>query len=252
MKPFPLITFLLLPLMGVTKVSDQSFALCGDQKGFIRCANGTKIQIVSANYGRTDQHVCPGNNTNTNTCRSKTSEIKVKWNCNGYRMCHLHASNKIFGDECPNYSKYLEITYRCVQESKALSEGKSFIAFHACTHRTLHFHRNTPTNIVYDGAYFNNGSAYDTHSGFFTAPSDGLYTFAWSSLVGGRKIFNSEICVNSYRKGLLGCNNEDNPGLQSCSNTVPLILKSGDRVNIRSITGNNLLPFYSSFQGWKI
>lgn len=81
---------------------DQTFALCADQRGFIRCKNGTKINIVLANYGRTDDKVCPGGKTETLTCRSKLSEIKVKWNCNGYATCHLHSTNRHFGNPCAN------------------------------------------------------------------------------------------------------------------------------------------------------
>lgn len=94
---------------------DQTFALCGGQRGFIRCENGTKIRIVSANYGRTDDQVCPGGNTSTRTCLSKSSEIKVRWNCNGYSSCHLRASNQLFGNPCTNFSKYLEVKYSCIK-----------------------------------------------------------------------------------------------------------------------------------------
>ena len=76
-------------------ISDQSFALCANQKGFIRCEKGSKITVISAVYGRTDNKVCPHGNINTRTCRSLTSEMKVKRSCNGYRTCHLHASNEI-------------------------------------------------------------------------------------------------------------------------------------------------------------
>lgn len=93
---------------------DQTFALCDGQRGFIRCENGSKIRILSANYGRTDGQVCPGGSISTRTCLSKSSEIKVKWNCNGYASCHLRASSQIFGDPCANFSKYLEVKYHCV------------------------------------------------------------------------------------------------------------------------------------------
>ena len=98
-------------------ISDQSFALCANQKGFIRCEKGSKITVISAVYGRTDNKVCPHGNINTRTCRSLTSEMKVKRSCNGYRTCHLHASNEIFGNPCNNFSKYLEVTYSCVKDS---------------------------------------------------------------------------------------------------------------------------------------
>ncbi|XP_062580540.1 L-rhamnose-binding lectin ELEL-1-like [Saccostrea cucullata] len=98
------------------ETSDQSFALCDGQKGFIRCTKGAKIQILSANYGRTDERVCPSGKINTRTCHLKSSEIKTKWNCNGYRTCHLQADAQQFGDPCQNSSKYLEVKYRCVKD----------------------------------------------------------------------------------------------------------------------------------------
>lgn len=95
-------------------ILDQTFALCDGQRGFIRCENGSKIRILFANYGRTDDQVCPGVAISTRACLSKSSEIKVKWNCNGYASCHLRASSQIFGDPCANFSKYLEVKYNCV------------------------------------------------------------------------------------------------------------------------------------------
>lgn len=89
-----------------------------NKRGLIRCKNGLKIKIVSANYGRTDDQVdqvCPDGKTDTLTCRSKSSEIKVKWNCNGYATCHhLHATRH-FGDLSANISKSLKNSYRCVK-----------------------------------------------------------------------------------------------------------------------------------------
>lgn len=98
----------------LVKSLDQTFALCDGQRGFIRCENGSKIRILSANYGRRDDQVCPGGSISTRTCLSKSSEIKVKWNCNGYASCHLRASSQIFGDPCANFSKFLEVKYHCV------------------------------------------------------------------------------------------------------------------------------------------
>lgn len=63
---------------------------------------------------RTDDQVCPGVAISTRACLSKSSDIKVKWNCNGYASCHLRASSQIFGDPCANFSKYLEVKYNCV------------------------------------------------------------------------------------------------------------------------------------------
>lgn len=88
---------------------------------------------MSANYGRTDDKVCPGGKTDTLTCRSKSSEIKVKWNCNGYATCHLHATNRHFGNSCANIFKYLEVRYRCVKnidnDVKGNFENNTFYAY---------------------------------------------------------------------------------------------------------------------------
>lgn len=96
---------------------------------------------MSANYGRTDDQVCPGGKTNTITCRSKSSEIKVKWNCNGYATCHLQATNGYFGDPCANIVKYLEVRYRCVKNIDKEVKGRSkivlFIQVHVYAHRYL-------------------------------------------------------------------------------------------------------------------
>ncbi|XP_062567155.1 uncharacterized protein LOC134229414 [Saccostrea cucullata] len=253
MAYFPSICLLLL--IASTKelnASDQSFALCGDQKGFIRCWRGTKIQIISANYGRTDRQMCPGGKSGTTTCRSKTSDLKVKWNCNGYQTCHLHAADQYFGDPCPDYSKYLEVKYRCVKSPNPQTNVKSIIAFNAYITKQLHLHRNTPVNVVYDGVYYNIGNAYNPRSGFFTAPSDGLYVFTWTSLVKVKKIFDAKILVNGVQKGYGNCNNEANPGYENCANTVPLVLKAGDKVNIRTTNANNLIDRWSSFKGWRV
>lgn len=96
---------------------------------------------MSANYGRTDDQVCPGGKTNTITCRSKSSEIKVKWNCNGYATCHIQATNGYFGDPCANIFKYLEVRYRCVKNIDKEVKGRSkillFIQVHVNAHRYL-------------------------------------------------------------------------------------------------------------------
>lgn len=92
---------------------DQTFALCDGKRGFIRRENGTKIKIVSANFGLTDDQVCPGGNTSTRTCRSKSSETRVRWNCSEYSSCDLQALNQLFGNPCANFLKYLEVKYYC-------------------------------------------------------------------------------------------------------------------------------------------
>ena len=117
--------------------------------------------------------------------------------------------------------------------------------------KDLTMDKKTPVNVVYDAVYFNHGNAYNPYSGIFVAPSDGLYVFSWTNVVGPTKLFDSEIVVNGIRKGLANCNNEKIEWYANCSNTVPLVLKTGDKVNIRTVAANHLLRFWSSFKGWK-
>lgn len=55
------------------------------------------------------------------------------------------------------------------------------IAFHAYLKSTLH--NITPnTTITFESVHLNKGDGYDPASGIFTAPEDGVYSFAWSFL----------------------------------------------------------------------
>jgi hypothetical protein len=107
--------------------------------------------------------------------------------------------------------------------------------------------------MVYDSVYYNTDNVYSPLTGFFTAPSSGLYVFSWTTLVPKYKIFDTELNVNGERKGLGNCNNEGNPGYENCGSTVPVILKTGDKVNIKTTTANNIYGHqWSSFKGWKV
>ena len=127
------------------------------------------------------------------------------------------------------------------------------IAFSVYNSQHLTMRRNTPTNVVYDAVYYNYKNVYNPVSGIFKAPSPGLYVFTWSSLVAPRKIFDAEILVNGNRKGLGNCNNERSSGWENCANTVPLVLETGDKVNIRTVVANDLSGGgWSSFKGWRV
>lgn len=134
------------------------------------------------------------------------------------------------------------------------TDNDSIVAFSAYISQQLDFRRFTAVNVVYDKTWLNTDGVYSTITGIFTAPSSGLYVFSWTSLVAEMSKFNSELLVNGERKDLTNCNHElDKQGFESCSNTVPAILKKGDMVNIRtvdaiSLRGNQL----SSFKGWKV
>lgn len=60
--------------------------------------------------------------------------------------------------------------------------------------------------------------------------------------------------MNGERIDLTNCNNElDTQGFESCSNTVPVILKKGDMANIRTVDAISLRgDQLSSFKGWRV
>ncbi|XP_062586378.1 uncharacterized protein LOC134247981 isoform X3 [Saccostrea cucullata] len=130
---------------------------------------------------------------------------------------------------------------------------KRAVVFNAAISNTLNFQFNTPVNVVYDSVLYQTGNAYNPRNGFFTAPSGGLYIFSWSTLVAPNKIFDAELLVNGQRKGLGNCNNEGNPSYGNCANTIPIVLKFKDEVNIRTNTANYIHGnHWSSFKGWKV
>lgn len=107
---------------------------------------------------------------------------------------------------------------------------------------------------MYDKTWLNTDGVYSTITGFLTAPSSGLYVFSWTSFVAEMSKFNSELLVNGERIDLTNCDNElDTQGFESCSNTVPVILKKGDMVNIRTVDAISLRgDQLSSFKGWRV
>nr|XP_022291836.1 cerebellin-3-like [Crassostrea virginica]XP_022291837.1 cerebellin-3-like [Crassostrea virginica]XP_022291839.1 cerebellin-3-like [Crassostrea virginica] len=147
---------------------------------------------------------------------------------------------------CSSLILFLISTVPCV-------DAHDPIAFNAYNKQHLTMEKNTPTNVVYDAVYYNHGNAYNPVSGFFTAPSSGLYVFTWSSCVASKKVFDAEILVNGNRKGKGNCNNENGSWYENCANTVPLVLWTGDKVNIRTTKADYLEGGeWSSFKGWKV
>ncbi len=73
----------------------------------LRCPEGYTVYVISANYGRTDPHICRYDPRNTN-CYS--NQIGYAKNLCDYRtQCTLRASHSLFGDPCKKITKYLGI-----------------------------------------------------------------------------------------------------------------------------------------------
>ncbi|XP_078381468.1 L-rhamnose-binding lectin CSL3-like isoform X2 [Oculina patagonica] len=88
--------------------------ICENHSDSISCPWGQRINILSANYGRTTgRHICPDPAINTN-CRGWGSLSTVRNECQGEGYCKLEATNYVFGDPCQGTRKYLEVRYKCV------------------------------------------------------------------------------------------------------------------------------------------
>ncbi|XP_069109028.1 L-rhamnose-binding lectin CSL3-like [Argopecten irradians] len=87
---------------------------CENRKTTLSCRSGEVLDIVSANYGRSELDICYSKIIKTTHCSSSKSFYKVYDQCQGLRKCRLSASNNVYGDPCRGTVKYLDVEYRCV------------------------------------------------------------------------------------------------------------------------------------------
>ncbi|XP_052680112.1 complement C1q tumor necrosis factor-related protein 4-like [Crassostrea angulata] len=95
----------------------------------------------------------------------------------------------------------------------------------------------TRETVIFNQASLNRGSAYDTTTGKFTAPADGVYSFSWTTMSDAEKYFITEIVLNSSP---IACNFTDgrgrtkNAGNVMSSSNVIIEMRTGDKVWIRT------------------
>ncbi|XP_056589525.1 uncharacterized protein LOC130409523 [Triplophysa dalaica] len=101
---------------------------CESGTARLSCGHGT-INVVSANYGRTDRTTCssgkPANQLSNTQCTQSTSLSVVTTRCDGKPDCSISVNNAVFGDPCVGTYKYLIVSYTCVQNSIIICQGKS-------------------------------------------------------------------------------------------------------------------------------
>ncbi|XP_046374770.1 adhesion G protein-coupled receptor L3-like isoform X2 [Haliotis rufescens] len=89
---------------------------CENSKLHVECNEDEVIRIMLANYGRYSISVCNryGVTEGWNLqCISVLSFRVVSERCDGRRQCEMMANNNVFGDPCPDTSKYAEVKYYC-------------------------------------------------------------------------------------------------------------------------------------------
>uniref|UniRef100_A0A4W4E1A1 SUEL-type lectin domain-containing protein n=1 Tax=Electrophorus electricus TaxID=8005 RepID=A0A4W4E1A1_ELEEL len=104
---------------------------CEDGYSTLDCGNDV-IQIINANYGRTDSTTCSHGLpdtilADTNCYASGTLSI-VATKCNGKSSCTVQASNTTFKDPCFGTSKYLTVSHHCLPHPTSVTcEGDNAV-----------------------------------------------------------------------------------------------------------------------------
>lgn len=115
----------------------------------------------------------------------------------------------------------------------------------------------TSQTVKFNQVSLNVGDAYNTTTGKFTAPVDGLYSFSWTTMSNIGKYFITEIVLNSIP---MAYNYTDSrgrtAGYSMSSSHANIKMKKGDEVWIRTHHnyGQNALCGYGqwcNFSGFK-
>ncbi|KAK9970289.1 hypothetical protein ABG768_026243 [Culter alburnus] len=98
-------------------IQAETSVTCHGGYSYLKCENG-KIQINTANYGRTDKITCsegrPSSELQSSKCYSPNALAPVSKSCNGLESCEVFATDRVFTDPCFGTYKYLAISYFCL------------------------------------------------------------------------------------------------------------------------------------------
>nr|CBX41675.1 putative C1q domain containing protein MgC1q26 [Mytilus galloprovincialis] len=140
-----------------------------------------------------------------------------------------------------------------VSQIQQNEHNKTYIGFHAELSNVL---QNLPhdTIIVFDKVVTNDGGAYDSISGDFTVPEDGLYSFAWTTLTNPGHIFHTQLTVDGRVISKSHNNAASTHDGKTATKNVVVHLKKGNRVRIQTFQsyGHILVAGWSSFCGFKV
>ncbi|XP_061193383.1 cerebellin-1-like [Saccostrea echinata] len=118
----------------------------------------------------------------------------------------------------------------------------------------MEFKGSRDSVIRFDRVNLNVGNAYDSTTGKFTVPKDGLYFFGWHILPSYYTVTTTSLTVNNFPKSLNHCDSKRSLGQQPCSKMSVIRLAMGDKVWISypSNGDNKSKAPYSIFCGFKI
>ncbi len=89
--------------------------VCVFERLMLSCPPGKWLNIVSANYGRTDVNTCcvSRSECNSNSCYQNVLG-QMSSLCNTMNSCSMTLQRMHFGDPCYGIKKYLDVTYKCI------------------------------------------------------------------------------------------------------------------------------------------
>ncbi|KAJ8302277.1 hypothetical protein KUTeg_021264 [Tegillarca granosa] len=113
--------------------------------------------------------------------------------------------------------------------------------------------------IRFENVLLNEGNGYNSATGEFTAPTDGVYVFSWTIITKETEAVCADLFVDGSRKGRLLADarggNTSNAMDDSASNTIAIRLTRGQKASIKVnpiwdnyVDGND----WSSFSGHRI
>jgi hypothetical protein len=109
--------------------------------------------------------------------------------------------------------------------------------------------------VVFGTVTLNSGSAYNSKTGIFTAPTDGIYSFTWTFVAHTGYYFNTQIVING---NVVGYNYVDGKTggshYEASSATAMIKMKKRDKVWIRTYRneGQYAIGHWSSFSGFRV
>ncbi|KAE9549181.1 hypothetical protein FO519_007606 [Halicephalobus sp. NKZ332] len=107
--------------------SPTALTVCEGETAKLSCPNGTVVSIQLANYGRFSVTPCNPDadpSLMTSCVNDRTLPI-LRERCDWKEHCVFNVSNLVFGDACPETSKYLEVSFDCIAapvDSKEFNE----------------------------------------------------------------------------------------------------------------------------------
>ena len=114
---------------------------------------------------------------------------------------------------------------------------------------------NLATNgrVVFGTVDLNKGKGYNPSTGIFTAPTEGIYVFDWTTKTQKGNYANTSLVVNGKFKSWNHCDDSASKTYLACSKMTVVKLKQGDKVWIGVFNGSAYIyQKYTSFSGYKL